>query len=48
MSNPMPEQWSAQDVEAAFARGDVERIAAARAAGQLDAVLNPDQHAPSH
>lgn len=41
MSTPIPDQWSADQVEQAFAAGQVEQIAAARAAGLLDAILNP-------
>lgn len=40
-TEPMPEQWTPEQVSQAFASGNVDAIAAARQAGQLDSILNP-------
>lgn len=42
-TDPMPEQWTPDQVSSAFARGDYESIRQARYEGLLDAVLRPSR-----
>lgn len=42
-TEPIPQQWTPEQVSQAFAQGREEEIVAARYAGLLDAILDPSR-----